>query len=208
MTYFYTLVFFDTWALLLAFFYTWALLLTFFYTWVLLPAFFYTWALLPSFYTWDSLLAFFSTWAFTLYPVFFHTWALTRLLVLLVPQSRLPSQPRWHYKSSDTDAPEHSQRHSPFSVLQTFSISCGGDRIPIKVCASDSSALLLRPWSTLHSSSFLPSVSHAGESFTYQDIRIWFFGFVTSTLEYSAVLIFLPSVSHVGESLTYQGLRI
>ena len=110
---------------------------------------------------------------------FFYTWALTRLLLLLVPQSWLPSQPRWHYKSSDTDAPEHSQRHSPFSVLQTFSISCGGDRIPIKVCASDDSALLLRPWSTLQSSSFLPSVSHAGEfylsRFTHLVLRLCYF---------------------------------
>ena len=43
-----------------------------------------------------------------------------------------------------------------------------GRVLPIKVYASDSSAILLGPWITLRTSSFLPSVSHAGESFTYQ----------------------------------------
>ena len=70
----------------------------------------------------------------------------------------------------------------------------------IKIHASDSSALLLGPRSTLQSSSFLPSVSHAGESFTYQGLRIWFYGYVTWTLDYSADLILLAfSISCGGE---------
>lgn len=43
---------------------------------------------------------------------------------------------------------------------------------------SDFSAILLGSYSTLRISSFLPSISHAGESFTYQDLHIGFFGYL------------------------------
>ena len=61
----------------------------------------------------------------------------------------------------------------------------------IKVCASDSMARLLGPWTTLQTSFFLPSISHSEENFTYQDLRIWFWGYVTWTLDYSIDLILL-----------------
>ena len=93
-----------------------------------------------------------------------------------------------------------------------FNISCGGEFYLSRFMhvigyASDYSAMLLGPWSTLQTSFLLPSASHAGESFTCQSLRIWFFGFNIWTLEYdSATLLgpwitlqtssFLPSVSH------------
>ena len=48
---------------------------------------------------------------------------------------------------------------------------------PIKVHASDVLALLFGPWTILQTSSFLPLVSYAGESFTYQGLRIRFHDF-------------------------------
>ena len=58
-------------------------------------------------------------------------------------------------------------------TLQTSSFLPSQGRVsPIKVYASDSTAMLPGPWTTLQISSFLPSVSHAGESFTYQGLRI------------------------------------
>ena len=46
----------------------------------------------------------------------------------------------------------------------------------------------------------MPSVSHTGESFTYQGSRIWFFGFASWTLDYSADLILIAfSISYGGE---------
>ena len=47
-----------------------------------------------------------------------------------------------------------------------------GSVSPIRVHTSDSSALSLGPQTTLQPSSFLPSVSHTGESFAYQGSHI------------------------------------
>lgn len=163
--------------------------------------------MLPPFsYTWEWLLAFFYAWASTLYPAFSYTWGLIRPLLLLSPgwcrRAGDPVSPVFHfrhYKSLDMDAPEHSQREFPILAIKTFSTSCGGNRLPIKVCASDSSALLLGTWT-----------SHP---FRHQDLmwgRVLAIKFYAS--DSSALLLgtwstlqspsLLPSLSHAGESLT------
>ena len=128
------------------------------------------------------------------------------------------------------DVLEHSQRHSLFSALQTFSISFGGElylsrfihlifrlyyfdfgllcrdypsclhyliqgRVsPIKALVSDSSALLLRPWTILQTSSFF---KRGGVLSTALLLRPW------TTLQTSFVY---PLVSHAEDSLYVENI--
>ena len=69
-----------------------------------------------------------------------------------------------------------SIRLLPFSILSITNVQHLMRKRFIKIHASDSSALLLGPRSALQSSSFLPSVSHAGEfhlsRFTHLILRL------------------------------------
>ena len=111
-------------------------------------------------------------WASTLYPAFFYTWGLTRLLLLLPPG--------WCRRAGDPVSPVSHFRH--YKSLDT-----------------DASEHSQRDFPFLAIKTF--STSCGGRPSTYQGLRIWFFGFVTWTLEYLSS--FLPSGSHAGESLTY-----
>lgn len=100
-------------------------------------------------------------------------------------------------------------KYSADLIFLTFNISCVGD-FTVKVYPSDFSAMLLGPWTSQDFISFLPLVSYAEESFTHLiDWHIWFSGYITWTLEYSANLILLVfGITCGGESFTYQGLHI
>ena len=159
-----------------------------------------------------------------LLPAFFYT--LTQLLLLLPPSwCRQAGDPvstvfhSRHYTSSAHRCTWTSWFYTqsaqfPVSGITSLQYLTRGRVLPIKVFASDSSAMLLGPRSTLQTSSFLPSVSHAGDNSTYRGLCMW----LVCASDYSAMLLrpwitlqtssFLPTVSHTRESFTYQGLRI
>lgn len=249
MTFFYTWVllvmtFFCTWVLLLSFFYTWDLLLLFLthrplaFIW---PSFTHGLLLFirPSLIhgPWTSSY-FFCRQDATAEPaiLWIHKYAwISSFHVSVVSHLR-------HYKYSaygctqtlsapfsipgissiqHTDVPEHSQRHSLFSALQTFSISFGEELYlsrfthPIfRLCYLDF-GLLCRPHPSWH---LILRLCHLdlrllcrphpsclqylmrGRVSPTKGSRIWFFGFVTWTLDYSADLILLAfSISYGGE---------
>ena len=83
-----------------------------------------------------------------------------------------------------TDARKNYQHRFPFPAFRVFSIW-----MYLNIVSA-----------ILYSRHYKCSAFHLGKSFTYQSLRIWFFGFNTWTLDYSADLILLAfSISCGGE---------
>ena len=108
----------------------------------------------------------------------------------IVFRYHIPTSHFQQYNPNDSWLNTSRHCHLGFRLFFRFCPSCSqylmrGRVTYHEVHASDSSALLHGLPTTLQILSFLPSVPYAGESFTYQSLRIWFYGYPTRTLDYS-----------------------